>query len=214
MKLKKQSKSAVIEANYLNQITENELDSLLINYKEVVFARASPIQKQRIVSSLQRLNYVVAVTGDGINDVPALKKADIGIAMGITGSDVSKEAADMILLDDNFSTIQNAIEEGRLIHDNLKKAIAYTLTTKIAELSPFIFYIIAEIPLPLSTVGILLIGICSQIITPISFSFEKSESNLMNRDPIDKNDGLINERFYLLKIFDVYDINNIHDKYL
>ena len=112
--------------------------------------------------------------------------------MGITGTDVSKEAADLILLDDNFATIQNAIEEGRLINDNLKKSITYTLTTKVAELSPFLVYIIWDIPLPIGTIGILLIDIVTEIIPPISLAFEKSELDLMTRPPIDKNDQLVN----------------------
>jgi|GEM_PF-3407507 len=112
-----------------------------ISKKEVVFARTTPSQKLLIVNACQKAGHVVAVTGDGVNDSPAIKKADIGIAMG-SGSDVAKNAADMILLDDNFSSIVNGVEEGRLIFDNLKKSIAYTLQSNIPEITPFIFFII------------------------------------------------------------------------
>merc|ERR1712051_915859 len=122
-----------------------------IRKPEVVFARTTPSQKLLIVDACQRLGHVVAVTGDGVNDSPAIKKADIGIAMG-TGSEVAQNAADMLLLDDNFSSIVNGVEEGRLIFDNLKKSIAYTLSSNIPEISPFLFFIMFQVPLPLSTV--------------------------------------------------------------
>jgi len=129
-----------------------------INKPEVVFARTTPSQKLLIVDACQKAGHVVAVTGDGVNDSPAIKKADIGIAMG-SGSDVAKNAADMLLLDDNFSSIVNGVEEGRLIFDNLKKSIAYTLSSNIPEITPFIFFIVFQTPLPLSTVLILCIDL-------------------------------------------------------
>lgn len=107
------------------------------------------------------------LSGDGVNDSPALKKADIGVAMGISGSDVSKQAADMILLDDNFASIVTGVEEGRLIFDNLKKSIAYTLTSNIPEISPFLAFILCDIPLPLGTVTILCIDLGTDMVSCI-----------------------------------------------
>merc|ERR1711892_742233 len=123
----REAHAAVINGGELKDIKEKELDDILMYHNEIVFARTSPQQKLIIVEGCQRMGAIVAVTGDGVNDSPALKKADIGVAMGIAGSDVSKQAADMILLDDNFASIVTGVEEGRLIFDNLKKSIAYTL---------------------------------------------------------------------------------------
>ncbi|CAF0817416.1 unnamed protein product [Rotaria sordida] len=125
---RRDANACVVHGDDLKHMTSSQLDHLLKNHSEIVFARTSPQQKLIIVEGCQRQGAIVAVTGDGVNDSPALKKADIEIAMGIAGSDVSKQAADMILLDDNFASIVTGVEEGRLIFDNLKKSIAYTLT--------------------------------------------------------------------------------------
>nr|XP_015201499.1 PREDICTED: sodium/potassium-transporting ATPase subunit alpha-2 [Lepisosteus oculatus] len=130
-----------------------------------------------------------------MNDSPALKKADIGVAMGIAGSDVSKQAADMILLDDNFASIVTGVEEGRLIFDNLKKSIAYTLTSNIPEITPFLLFIIANIPLPLGTVTILCIDLGTDMVPAISLAYEAAESDIMKRQPRNpRTDKLVNER--------------------
>ena len=130
-----------------------------------------------------------------MNDSPALKKADIGVAMGIAGSDVSKQAADMILLDDNFASIVTGVEEGRLIFDNLKKSIAYTLTSNIPEISPFLFFIIFNVPLPLGTVTILCIDLGTDMVPAISLAYEQAESDIMKRQPRNPmKDKLVNER--------------------
>merc|ERR1712019_98833 len=157
-------------------------------------ARTTPSQKLLIVDACQKEGHVVAVTGDGVNDSPAIRKADIGIAMG-TGSDVAKNAADMLLLDDNFSSIVNGVEEGRLIFDNLKKSIAYTLSSNIPEISPFIIYMLVQVPLPLSTVLILCIDLGTDMVPAISFAYENPELDIMERYPRNSSrDHLVNSK--------------------
>ncbi|XP_008117666.2 sodium/potassium-transporting ATPase subunit alpha-2 [Anolis carolinensis] len=191
----REAKACVIHGSDLKDMTSEELDDVLRNHSEIVFARTSPQQKLIIVEGCQRQGAIVAVTGDGVNDSPALKKADIGIAMGIAGSDVSKQAADMILLDDNFASIVTGVEEGRLIFDNLKKSIAYTLTSNIPEISPFLMFIIFSIPLPLGTITILCIDLGTDMVPAISLAYEKAESDIMKRHPRNsKTDKLVNER--------------------
>ncbi|XP_071517301.1 sodium/potassium-transporting ATPase subunit alpha isoform X7 [Panulirus ornatus] len=191
----REAKAAVVHGSELRDMTSEQLDDILIHHTEIVFARTSPQQKLIIVEGCQRMGAIVAVTGDGVNDSPALKKADIGVAMGIAGSDVSKQAADMILLDDNFASIVTGVEEGRLIFDNLKKSIAYTLTSNIPEISPFLFFMIASVPLPLGTVTILCIDLGTDMVPAISLAYEEAESDIMKRQPRNPfTDKLVNER--------------------
>ena len=191
----KEARARVVTGAELGEMSELQLDDILMTHPEIVFARTSPQQKLIIVEGCQRLGAIVAVTGDGVNDSPALKKADIGIAMGISGSDVSKQAADMILLDDNFASIVTGVEEGRLIFDNLKKSIAYTLTSNIPELVPFLAFMTVGIPLPLGTITILAIDLGTDMIPAISLAYEKAESDIMKRQPRNPfTDKLVNER--------------------
>lgn len=174
-----------------------------ISKKEVVFARTTPAQKLLIVDACQKAGHVVAVTGDGVNDSPAIKKANIGIAMG-SGSDVAKNAADMIILDDDFSSIINGVEEGRLIFDNLKKSISYTLSSNFTELIPFIMFIIAQIPLPLTTIMILIIDLGTDMIPAISFAYENPELDIMVRHPRNsKRDHLVNAKLISFSYFQI-----------
>ncbi|XP_074163097.1 sodium/potassium-transporting ATPase subunit alpha-3 isoform X2 [Sminthopsis crassicaudata] len=189
------AKACVIHGTDLKDFSSEQIDEILQNHTEIVFARTSPQQKLIIVEGCQRQGAIVAVTGDGVNDSPALKKADIGVAMGIAGSDVSKQAADMILLDDNFASIVTGVEEGRLIFDNLKKSIAYTLTSNIPEITPFLLFIMANIPLPLGTITILCIDLGTDMVPAISLAYEAAESDIMKRQPRNpRTDKLVNER--------------------
>ena len=158
---------------------------------QIVFARTSPAQKLVIVKGCQKIGEVVAVTGDGVNDSPAIKKADIGISMGITGTDVAKDAADMILLTDDFSAIVIGVEEGRRIFDNLKKSICYALTSQLSQILPFVGFIILQFPLPVTSVIILYIAIGTDLIPAISFAYELGEIDIMTRKPRLKEDHLV-----------------------
>ncbi|XP_040182315.1 potassium-transporting ATPase alpha chain 2 isoform X2 [Rana temporaria] len=204
------AKAAVVNGADLKDMDDEDLDEILIHHSEIVFARTSPQQKLIIVEGCQRQNCVVAVTGDGVNDSPALKKADIGIAMGIAGSDAAKNAADMILLDDNFASIVTGVEEGRIIFDNIKKSIGYTLTKNIAELCPFLIYIVANVPLPIGTITILFIDLGTDIIPSISFAYEKAERDIMNRMPRRKNiDRLVNKELALYAYIQIGIIQSV-----
>ncbi|CAJ1087527.1 sodium/potassium-transporting ATPase subunit alpha-1 [Xyrichtys novacula] len=188
------ARACVVHGAELQNMTSEHLDIVLKHHTEIVFARTSPQQKLIIVEGCQRQGAIVAVTGDGVNDSPALKKADIGVAMGIAGSDVSKHAADMILLDDNFASIVTGVEEGRLIFDNLKKTITYTLATTIPQIVTIVMVVFLNIPLPLAAITILCIDLGTNIVPAISLAYEKPESDLMKRQPRNpRRDKLVNQ---------------------
>merc|ERR1719208_755273 len=183
----REARACVVHGGEIKDMSEKQIDDILMYHTEIVFARTSPQQKLIIVEGCQRMGAIVAVTGDGVNDSPALKKADIGVAMGIAGTDVAKESADMILKDDNFASIVNGVEEGRIIFDNLKKSIAYTLSSNIPEIAPFLFYQVAGIPLPLPTVMILLVDLGTDLAPAISMAHEGAESDIMLKSPREQN---------------------------
>ncbi len=162
-----------------------------------VFARVAPEQKLRLVRALQARGHVVAMTGDGVNDAPALKQADIGIAMGITGTDVAKAAADMILTDDNFATLQLAVEQGRGVFDNLRKFILWTLPTNASEAAVLLIAIILGWTLPMLPVHMLWINLCTAILLGLMLVFEPNESDLMQRPPRDPASPLLTKALLL-----------------
>lgn len=181
----------IIEGHELIRMNDRELIEKLCE-KEIIFARMTPKHKMRIVSILKEEGERVAVTGDGVNDAPALKKADIGIAMGITGTDVAKEASDMVLLDDNFATIVNAVEEGRGVYENIRKFVSYIFSSNIPEIVPYLSYVLLRIPLPLTIMQILAVDLGTDMLPALALGAEKPTEELMKRPPRDPKERLLN----------------------
>ena len=192
----KNAKSA-ITGTELDQLTEEEW-KIAVRENDV-FARTTPEHKLPIVTYLQEQDEIVGMTGDGVNDAPALKKADVGIAMGIKGSDVSKQAADMVLVDDNFETIAKAVKEGRRIFDNLKKTILFYLPTCLAQGLLLLFSLVGNFPLPLTTVQILWLNLVASITLSYALGFEKADQDVMNRPPRPIDEKILS-KYALLRI--------------
>ena len=180
----------VIEGADFVKMTDRELRSKL-SAKEIIFARMTPKHKMRVVSILKEQGERVAVTGDGVNDAPALKKADIGISMGISGTDVAKEASDMILLDDNFATIVNAVEEGRAVYENIRKFITYIFASNIPEAVPYLAYIMLRIPLPLTIMQILAVDLGTDMLPALALGTEKPSPGVMRQPPRSSSERMI-----------------------
>ena len=155
-----------------------------------VFARVSPNHKLRIVRAFKKKNNIVAMTGDGVNDAPAIKEADIGVAMGISGTDVTKEASSMILMDDNFSTIVAAVEEGRIIYDNIRKFIRYLLSCNLGEVLTMFLATVFALPNPLSPIQILLVNLATDGLPAIALGVDPPDQDIMRQQPRDKNEGI------------------------
>lgn len=177
-----ETKDNVIVGSQIADLQSEDWDRI-VQQDAMVFARTTPEQKLTIVTECQNRGAVVAVTGDGVNDAPALKKGNVGVAMGQQGSDVARDSADMILADDNFSSLVNAIEQGRLIFDNLKKTIAYTLSHLVPEITTVIFTLVLGFPAGLSTLQILSIDLLTEMAPSISLAFEHAEADIMTRPP-------------------------------
>jgi Ca2+-transporting ATPase len=194
-------KTNTISGFELDQLTEIELDEIIED--TVVFARVSPLNKFQIVRSLIKKGHIVAMTGDGVNDAPALKEANAGIAMGITGTDVTKESADIILTDDNFASIVNAVEEGRVVYDNMKKIIKFLLTTNISEILIVLVSLIFLInhPLIFTAILILWINLVTDGSLTITLAKEPKEEDIMNRPPIPVDEKILNRNLILNIIF-------------
>src|SRR5690606_38866303 len=161
----------VLEGSQLNQMTTDELEEIIED--TYVFARVTPEHKLKIVKAFQSKGHIVAMTGDGVNDAPAIKASDIGISMGINGTDVTKEASSLVLMDDNFATIKSAIKEGRNIYENIRKFIRYLLASNVGEILVMLFAILLALPLPLVPVQILWVNLGTDGLPAMALGLEK-----------------------------------------
>jgi Ca2+-transporting ATPase len=178
----------VVSGRELEQLSEQQLEAVVARCN--VFARVLPEQKLDLVKALQRSHQVVAMTGDGVNDAPALRQSDIGVAMGITGTDVSREAADMVLLNDNFATIVSAVEEGRLVYENVRRFIRYILGSNVGELITIAAAPLLGLPVPLSPMQILWMNLVTDGLPALALAVEQSDDNLMVRKPAGRNETI------------------------
>jgi sodium/potassium-transporting ATPase subunit alpha len=189
--LVKSDSPTIITGEQLRRFSAIQLQ-LALDAQEVIFARVVADQKMRIVEALRKNRQIVAVTGDGVNDAPALKAAHIGIAMGIAGTDVVKEAADMVLLDDNFASIVTAVEEGRAVFENIRKFLTYVLVHNVAELMPYLGFLLFKIPLALTPVQALSIDMGSDTLTALGLGVERPDPQTMRRPPRPHGERLMN----------------------
>ena len=181
----------VITGADMQRLSDVRLRSVL-EAGEIVFARVSPEQKMRVVRALIAMKHVVAATGDGVNDAPALKAAHIGIAMGIAGTDVAREAADMVLVDDNFASIVNAVEEGRAVFQNIRKFLTYVLVHNVAQLVPYLAFALFRIPLPLTPIQILFVDMGTDSLTALGLGVERPDPQGMRLPPRSQDERLLN----------------------
>lgn len=181
---------AVIRGETVRRMSDTQLQ-LALDAPDIVFARVEPDQKMRIVTALQRKGAVVAVTGDGVNDAPALRQADIGIAMGQTGTEVAREAADIVLADDNFASIVNAVEEGRAVFANIRKFMTYILTSNVPELVPYLALVLFRVPLALTIIQILAVDLGTDLVPALALGAERPHPQVMRRPPRSRTQRLV-----------------------
>jgi len=184
-----------LDGKDLDSLTDGQLREEVMNVN--VFARVSPEHKVRIVTAIKADGHIVAMTGDGVNDAPSLKKADIGIAMGITGTDVSKEAADMILTDDNFVSIVSAVEQGRTIYGNIRKVVGYLLSCNIGEILIVLLAIVCGLPVPLVATQLLFVNLLTDAFPAFALGMEGKEYGVMKKKPRDPKEPIINKNMRL-----------------
>lgn len=189
----------IITGEELEALDDGKLSDAL-DAPQLIFARVSPAQKQRIVSAVKAKNEVVAVTGDGANDAPSLKEADIGVAMGVSGTDVAREAADIVLLDDSYASIIRSVKLGRGVYDNVRKFVVYVFTHNWAELIPYLLYGLLAIPLPLLAVQILAIDLIIDVPPSLALSREPPEEGVMDRPPRSKRQRLFDRDFLVRSV--------------
>ena len=180
----------VVTGDQVRRMTDAQMWAAL-EAPHVLFARVAADQKLRIVTTLQRHRAVVAATGDGVNDAPALRAADIGVAMGVAGTDVARQAADMVLLDDNFASIVSAVEEGRAVYDNIRKFLTYILTSNVPELVPYLAFAFFKIPLALTIVQILAVDLGTDMVPALGLGTEKAEPGVMDRPPRSRHERVL-----------------------
>ncbi|WEU40602.1 MAG: calcium-transporting P-type ATPase, PMR1-type [Candidatus Odinarchaeum yellowstonii] len=185
----------VITGSQLDAMGLEELEKIVEKVK--VYARVSPKHKLQIIKALKKKGSILAMTGDGVNDAPALKSSDIGVAMGIAGTDVAKEASDMILADDNFTTIVAAVEEGRMVYDNIKKVVRYLISTNFGEIITIFVGIIIGLPLPILALQILWINLVTDGLPALALGVEPAERDLMERRPRDPNENILSKETLL-----------------
>lgn len=189
----------VVEGPDLDEMPEDELDRLLTSGREIVFCRTAPESKLRIADALHHCGHVVAMTGDGVNDAPALRKADLGVAMGASGTDVAREAATIVLTDDNFATIVTGIEEGRRVYANVRKFIVYIFAHAVPEVLPFLVFALSggALPLPLTVLQILAIDLGTETLPALALGRERPEPGTMRQPPRERKQNVVTGRMLL-----------------